>query len=87
MGGSLYDRFGRGFTLLRLDGSQADTGPFVRAAEKRGIPLTILDVPLKEARALYGRELILVRPDRYIVWRGDAVPDDVDAVLATVTGH
>ena len=88
MGGSLYDHFGRGFTLLRLSGSKkADAGAFTRVAEKHGIPLTILDVPLKKARELYGRELILVRPDRTIVWRGDAVPEDVDSVLVTVTGH
>jgi hypothetical protein len=87
MGGSLYDRFGHGFTLLRLNGSKADTSAFTHVAEQRGVPLTTLDVPLKEARELYGRDLILVRPDRYIAWRGDSVPQDVDAVFATVTGH
>ena len=87
MGSSLYDRMGRGFTLLRLNRSKIDVGAFTRVAESRGIPLIILDVPLKEAGELYGRDLILVRPDRYIVWRGDAVPENVDAVLATVTGH
>jgi 2-polyprenyl-6-methoxyphenol hydroxylase-like FAD-dependent oxidoreductase len=87
MGGSLYDRFGRGFTLLRLDASKVDTGAFTQAAKKRGIPLTVLDVPLKEARELYGRALILVRPDRTIVWRGDTVPENVNSVLARVAGY
>ena len=87
MGGSLYDRMGHGFTLLRLNGNKTDVAAFTRAAETRGIPLTFLDVPLEEARELYGRDLILVRPDRYIAWRGDADPDNVDAVFATVTGH
>jgi hypothetical protein len=87
MGGSLYDHFGPGFTLLRLGECTVDTGTFVQVAEKRGIPLTVLDVPFKEAREMYGRKLILVRPDRTIVWRGDTVPEDVNTVLATVTGH
>jgi hypothetical protein len=42
---------------------------------------------MPEARQLYGRDLVLVRPDRYIAWRGDAVPENVDAILATVTGR
>jgi 2-polyprenyl-6-methoxyphenol hydroxylase-like FAD-dependent oxidoreductase len=87
MGGSLYDRFGHDFTLLRLSGSDADTEAFARVAKARGMPLTILDVPLKEARDLYGRELVLVRPDRYVAWRGDVVPDDIDSIFAKATGH
>ena len=44
MGGSLYDRMGHGFTLLRLNGNKIDVAAFTRAAETRGIPLTVLDV-------------------------------------------
>ena len=58
-----------------------------QAAGARGIPLTILDVALPEARALYGYDLALIRPDQYIAWRGDQLPNDVDALLAHVTGH
>jgi hypothetical protein len=52
----------------------------------RNLPLTILDVALPQARDLYGRGLALIRPDQYIAWRGDGLPDDVDALLARVTG-
>ncbi len=52
----------------------------------RGIPFEILDVALPQARELYGRALALVRPDQYIAWRGDSLPDDVDALLARLTG-
>ena len=41
---------------------------------------------LPQARELYGRALALVRPDQYIAWRGDRLPDDVDVLLARVTG-
>ena len=86
-GSSLYDRFGKGFTLLCLNAAAKKTEALERAARQRGIPLTILDLGLPEARELYGRDLVLIRPDQYIAWRGDSLPDDVDALLATVTGH
>lgn len=85
MGSSLFDRFGRGFTLLRFNAA-ADTAAFERAAAGRGIPLKVLDVTLPEGRELYGRDLALIRPDQYIAWRGDVLPGDVDVLLARVTG-
>jgi len=87
MGGSLYDRFGKGFTLLRLNGSNLQIDAFEQAASECGVPLTVLDVAMPEARELYGRDLVLVRPDRYIAWRGDAIPDDVHSIFAIVAGH
>ena len=36
----------------------------------------MLDIDDPEASALYARKLVLVRPDRHVAWRGDAVPDD-----------
>lgn len=87
MGSSLFDRFGRGFTLLRLDPATRDAEALARTAARRGVPLTILDLDIPEARALYGRGLALIRPDQYIAWRGDTPPDDPDALLARVTGH
>ena len=86
MGSSLYDKFGRGFTLLRFDRAAADAGALERAAAARGIPLSILDVTLPQGRLLYGAALALIRPDQYIAWRGDRLPDDPDALLARVTG-
>ena len=85
-GGSLFDRLGRGLTLLRLDPSLS-VAAFEEAARKQSLPLMVLDLSLPEARKLYGRALILVRPDQYIAWREDRVPEDPAAVLAQVTGH
>jgi hypothetical protein len=44
-------------------------------------------VRLPEARALYGCDLALIRPDQYIAWRGDRLPGDPNALLARVTWH
>jgi hypothetical protein len=86
MGSSLFDRFGRGFTLLHFNRA-ADVTRLELAARARKIPLDVLDVQVPEARALYPRDLALVRPDQYIAWRGDEVPEDADALLAAVTGY
>ena len=46
----------------------------VDAAARRGLPLAVLDLDGPNARALYARKLVLVRPDRHAAWRGDAEP-------------
>jgi hypothetical protein len=83
---ALFDAFGAEFTLLRLNGHAADTGLLERAAAARGVPLRVLDVPGEPARALYARDLALVRPDHYIAWRGNALPDDCLALVDRVRG-
>jgi 2-polyprenyl-6-methoxyphenol hydroxylase-like FAD-dependent oxidoreductase len=84
-GDSLFDRLGKGFTLLRF-GGRADGDPIQAAAAARKIPLAVLDVPLAAARDLYGRNLALVRPDQYVAWRGDCAPDDPARLMAQVVG-
>jgi hypothetical protein len=70
---SLYDALGDGFGLLRFDTS-ADISGIVVAAAQRGVPLTVLDIHDPAAHTLYGRKLVLVRPDRHVAWRGDHEP-------------
>lgn len=81
-GASVYDRLGDGFTLLRLS-PDADAGALVAAAAGRGVPFTVVDLP--GLRARYGADLVLVRPDQHVAWRGDAV-DEADTLLRTVLG-
>jgi 2-polyprenyl-6-methoxyphenol hydroxylase-like FAD-dependent oxidoreductase len=82
---SLYDLFGAGFTLLRLDGT-ADVSGFERAAAEATLPLEIVDLDSDEARELYQTRLVLIRPDQHIAWRGDDAPQDCALVLDTVRG-
>jgi 2-polyprenyl-6-methoxyphenol hydroxylase-like FAD-dependent oxidoreductase len=85
-GTSIYDLLGDGFTLLRL-AAAADAGPFLDAATRAGLPVRLLDlVHLPKLRAEYRTDLLLVRPDQHVAWRGTA-DADVDAVLARVTGR
>jgi 2-polyprenyl-6-methoxyphenol hydroxylase-like FAD-dependent oxidoreductase len=85
-GRSLYDTFGFEFSLLRLGPAAADGAAFSKAANRRGMPLTIVDLPQNELRDLYGADLALIRPDQIVAWRGHHPPDDLDALLARVTG-
>ncbi|MEU2503531.1 FAD-dependent monooxygenase [Streptomyces sp. NPDC007863] len=85
-GSSLFDRFGAGFTLLRLGPRPPRTGRIEAAARARGVPLRTLTLDDPLARDLYERDLVLVRPDQHVAWRADREPDDAGALLALITG-
>ena len=85
-GRSLYDTFGFEFSLLRLGAKAPDGGGFAKVAAKRGMPLAIVDLPQDPLRDLYEADLALIRPDQIVAWRGNRVPENVEALLARVTG-
>jgi 2-polyprenyl-6-methoxyphenol hydroxylase-like FAD-dependent oxidoreductase len=86
-GSALHDRIPRdGYTLLRLGGSEADASGLVAAIRDRGAPAAVLDIADPAARDLYGYDLLLLRPDLHVVWRGNE-PGDASAIAATATGH
>jgi 2-polyprenyl-6-methoxyphenol hydroxylase-like FAD-dependent oxidoreductase len=84
---ALQDRLGPGYTLLRLGGSSEDTSSLEKAMRGRGAPFATLDVPDAAARDLYGFDLILLRPDLHVAWRGNRSPDAPSSLAARVTGH
>jgi 2-polyprenyl-6-methoxyphenol hydroxylase-like FAD-dependent oxidoreductase len=84
-GSSLYDLLGDGFTLIKLAPASPEC-PLADAASQAGVPLRVVDLAhLPRLRPRYGADLVLVRPDQHVAWRGDTV-DDAAAVLARVTG-
>ncbi len=83
----VQDRIGAGYTMLRLGGTQIDTSGIEGAFKARGVPYQTLDIASQRARDIYGYDLVLVRPDMHVVWRGKAVPEDAEALAAMVTGH
>ncbi|MEV4627335.1 FAD-dependent monooxygenase [Micromonospora sp. NPDC049523] len=85
-GGHLQDRLGPGFTLVDTSGRDAG-GPLADEASRLGVPLTHLAVDDPGVRAVWERDLVLVRPDQHVAWRGDRAPDDWRAVLHRVTGR
>jgi 2-polyprenyl-6-methoxyphenol hydroxylase-like FAD-dependent oxidoreductase len=86
-GTALHDRIGDGFTLLRLGGTQADTTGLTQAMRATGAPLSVLDIADDTPRAVYGYDLLLLRPDLHVAWRGNAPPDDAKRLAAIVTGR
>jgi hypothetical protein len=76
-----------GYTLLRLGRTRADTSALSEAIRACGAPLTVLEVPEAVARQVYGHDLLLVRPDLHVVWRGNEAPEDPGEVAQTATGY
>jgi 2-polyprenyl-6-methoxyphenol hydroxylase-like FAD-dependent oxidoreductase len=85
-GQSTLDFFGREFVLLRFGASAADAGDLVRAAAAVSVPLKVVDIDNQEAATLYETQLVLVRPDGSVAWRGNALPTDSAALIDTVRG-
>jgi hypothetical protein len=86
-GGALHDRFGDGYTLLRLRQGAGDTSAFDRSMRSFGAPFQVVEFDEEPLRAIYRRDLLLLRPDLHVCWRGDLPPTDPRAVAAIVTGH
>jgi hypothetical protein len=88
-GTAMQDRigYGHGYTLLRLGGTRADTAALERAFAGIGAPLQVLAVPDAAPRDIYGHDLMLLRPDLHVAWRGNALPDDPAHLAALATGH
>ncbi len=86
-GTPMQDRIPDGFTILKLGGTKADARGLEGAIRARGAPVIVLDVPDEAARDVYGYDLILLRPDLHVVWRGQAAPEDAGYIAALATGH
>jgi 2-polyprenyl-6-methoxyphenol hydroxylase-like FAD-dependent oxidoreductase len=83
---SIFDRFGPDFTLLRLGGTASDARALAAAAQARSVPLQVIDVGGDEPRDLYGADLVLIRPDHHVAWRGQRLPEDPGALIDRVRG-
>jgi len=84
-GDSIHDRLGPYFTLLCLE--EIDANVIQQAATKLKIPLEILYLMEPGLISIYERNLILVRPDQHVAWRGNALPNDIYELLSRVTGR
>jgi 2-polyprenyl-6-methoxyphenol hydroxylase-like FAD-dependent oxidoreductase len=86
-GRSTLDLFGDGFVLL-------DTAPtsdwgcerLLTLAREARVPMRREALP-GGLGDIYESRLTLVRPDGHVAWRGDSLPDGLDGLLRTVTGH
>jgi hypothetical protein len=84
-GQSLYDAMGHDYALLRTDPT-LDVSPLLRVAQARGIPMRVVDITGEAARGIYQEALVLSRPDQHVAWRGQQLPDNIDALLNLISG-
>ncbi len=85
-GRSTLDLFGRGFLLMAFGPSPPDPEPVLRAARMRRMPVETVTLERPDIARLYGRKLVLVRPDGHVAWRGDAAPPDTLRLMDRVRG-
>ncbi|CAE6835860.1 FAD-dependent monooxygenase [Paraburkholderia haematera] len=74
------------YTLIDVAGGHG-AGPLLTAFEALGAPLDVLVVPDSALRAIYERDLVLVRPDLHVAWRGNRLPQAANELAARVIGH
>lgn len=84
---SILDGFGRSYTVLNFGQDVSAGNAITSALHDIGAPVQeeIIDDP--RLRALYGRDLFLLRPDLHIAWRSNAAPNDPAQLAAHVTGR
>ncbi|MDX3907631.1 MAG: FAD-dependent oxidoreductase [Pigmentiphaga sp.] len=86
-GRSTLDLFGRQFVLLSFGDHGGQGAAFADAARQAGTPVEHVHIAQADVAALYEKNFVLVRPDGHVAWRGNRIPEDAPALLATVTGH
>jgi hypothetical protein len=85
-GRNVFEELGRGFSLLAFDAPAADVKSIAQAAATLQIPLKVIGDSDSDGREAYGCRLILVRPDQFIAWTGNAAPADAAGLLRLVAG-
>jgi 2-polyprenyl-6-methoxyphenol hydroxylase-like FAD-dependent oxidoreductase len=85
-GTALFDLLGPEHTLVdfRRDGPGEQ---LAKEANRRGVPVLHLPVDDPVARAVWERDLVLVRPDQHVAWRGDGQPPGWGEVIDRVRGR
>ncbi|MBS9424782.1 FAD-dependent oxidoreductase [Photorhabdus caribbeanensis] len=83
---SLFDILGTGFSLLRVGAYFPAVSELLDQAYQRKIPIKIIDLSGSDAWQLYQARLLLVRPDQYIAWKGDEVPNNIGSILDKIIG-
>jgi len=86
-GTPIQDRIQAGYVILKLGRTKKDASGLEAAFKALGAPVAVLEVPDAVARAVYGFDLLLLRPDMHVVWRGNTPPETPREVAAIATGH
>lgn len=80
-GVSVLDRLGPDYTLLRFDPAVD-----VTTLLDTGLPVLVVDAD-RPADPAFRHRLLIVRADTHVVWRGDVLPTDTDALADRLRGR
>jgi hypothetical protein len=84
-GTPILDLLGPDYTLIRFDPG-TEIVDLVAAASAARVPVAVLDLDRPAGAAAFARDLMVVRFDQHVAWRGDRQPDDCAALIATLRG-
>jgi hypothetical protein len=87
---SILDTFGSEWTLVSFNSSIIYSNPFADIAEDMNMPLkTVVLEDEDQAHQIWGHNLVLIRADGHVAWRGQEMPgrELVKEVLEVVTGQ
>jgi 2-polyprenyl-6-methoxyphenol hydroxylase-like FAD-dependent oxidoreductase len=86
-GTPLFDLFGSGYTLLNFASKTMELGSFSAEADSLNLPFDVVSIDDEYARSIYGFNLVLLRPDQHVAWRGQNVPENINKIMKIVSGN
>ena len=86
-GAALYSKLApNAFTIVDFT-AEGDGQAFADSGTAQKVPVHHLHLRDRTAREIWQRDLVLVRPDHFVAWRGNTPPDSPAGVIRKVTGH
>lgn len=86
-GSALQDKAGMGYALVSCRPASQDARLLKEAFAELGAEFTYVDLSGEpNAKAVYEKDLILLRPDLHVAWRGDSLPGSARDLARHVAG-
>jgi 2-polyprenyl-6-methoxyphenol hydroxylase-like FAD-dependent oxidoreductase len=77
-----FDRY----TLLMLGGTKVNVVPLLQRFVVFSTPLAVVEIPDARVREVYGYDLLLLRPDMHVLWRGNRLPENPSKLALIASG-
>lgn len=86
-GRSIQDVIGDEYALIVNKNNPPHLDLLEKEFRRIGASLCVVQLDTVEAVAVYGNDLLLLRPDLHIAWQGPELPENPALLVATVTGN
>ena len=73
-GTPILDLLGPDYTLIRFDPT-IELDAFLRISHDAGLPIVVVDAERPTVPEVFNHNLLIVRFDQHIAWRGDSLPE------------